>query len=471
LSRVILSPEKSLKRIYILDDNLPQKAVKEFATLKREMQYYLDYFRFDISELSGVLDPLGERKDAKNEPSLFQPNIEVYVTTAKILRDIAIPWVNKKVLKSIVVQTAESETITHVDFICSSTGQKNGGMIYNFLNQRADPGELVFLAYLFRDKFNVAREKEILFESLDELRGEPKSKDATFRNLQLQHRKDTLRKSIKRYVDESEFPEAVKQLASNVDAVETEEELLKIRAALETALFKHFEGRFSYLFEFLKYASLKVNFFAKPGLRRIEKVSPFAGCKSMRALENRIRDSLRRKKIPWPTYDENKQCEAVIFEPKIKHDVVPTKPKIFFNYADLDQPRVLEIYNRLSEEGFAAWLDKKNLRPGDDWRQEINKAIKASSVFVACFSRNYLSGDGFRYAELREAMERAKEMAFGHKYIIPIRLDYCEIPEEISSELQYIDVFDNDGGWDEDNWKRFSDTLRQELKSRGIKLD
>jgi hypothetical protein len=46
----------------------------------------------------------------------------------------------------------------------------------------------------------------------------------------------------------------------------------------------------------------------------------------------------------------------------------------------------LALYNRLKQAGYKPWLHKKDLIPGQIWRDEIPKAIKASQIFLACLS-------------------------------------------------------------------------------------
>lgn len=47
-----------------------------------------------------------------------------------------------------------------------------------------------------------------------------------------------------------------------------------------------------------------------------------------------------------------------------------------------DQTRVRDLYNRLTKDGVDVWLDKEKLLPGQDWKLEIQKAVRESDVLI-----------------------------------------------------------------------------------------
>ena len=74
-------------------------------------------------------------------------------------------------------------------------------------------------------------------------------------------------------------------------------------------------------------------------------------------------------------------------------DMVETKRhlKVFLCHASQDKPAVYRLYQRLTKDGVAAWLDKGRLLPGQDWELEIRKAVREADVVVVCHSK-LLSG-------------------------------------------------------------------------------
>lgn len=115
-------------------------------------------------------------------------------------------------------------------------------------------------------------------------------------------------------------------------------------------------------------------------------------------------------------------------------------PNIFLSYARQDEIAALEIYEWLVREGLSVWMDKKNLSPGQDWKTEIEKAINASDIFVACLSNQSVNKKGFVQAELKRALEVADLMPENGIFIIPVRLDDCPVPHKLAS-LHWLDYF------------------------------
>jgi TIR domain/Effector-associated domain 7 len=115
---------------------------------------------------------------------------------------------------------------------------------------------------------------------------------------------------------------------------------------------------------------------------------------------------------------------------------------VFISYAREDEDTALEIYRMLEGEGFNVWLDKKNLMPGQDWKTEIEKAIKDSAVFIACLSSSSVNKTGFVQAELKRALDVADLMPEEKIFIIPLRLNDCPVPYKLQN-LQWLDYFDS----------------------------
>jgi hypothetical protein len=117
--------------------------------------------------------------------------------------------------------------------------------------------------------------------------------------------------------------------------------------------------------------------------------------------------------------------------------------KIFISYARNDYDKAMDLYGYLSKHGFSLWLDRKDLLPGQEWKSEIKKAIRESVVFLACLSNNSVSKQGYVQVELREALDVAQEMPEGVIYIIPVRLDECEVPNRLAM-YQWVDYSEID---------------------------
>ena len=80
---------------------------------------------------------------------------------------------------------------------------------------------------------------------------------------------------------------------------------------------------------------------------------------------------------------------------EIDPDMVATNPvQIFIAHASEDKPQIRELYNKLKAAGYRPWLDEEDLIPGQNWREEIPKALKNSDLFLACLSYTSISKRG-----------------------------------------------------------------------------
>ncbi len=118
--------------------------------------------------------------------------------------------------------------------------------------------------------------------------------------------------------------------------------------------------------------------------------------------------------------------------------------QLFLCYARLDQPKVEQLYKSLSEAMFKPWMDKHDILPGEQWNTAIRKAIRRSDFFLACLSVNSVSRRGVIQKELKQALDIWNEKLEDDIYLIPVRLEECEVPESLS-RFQWVDVFEPDG--------------------------
>ena len=119
-------------------------------------------------------------------------------------------------------------------------------------------------------------------------------------------------------------------------------------------------------------------------------------------------------------------------------------PQIFLCHASEDKPEVEAIYGRLRDEGFQPWMDKIDLLPGQLWRQEIPRALRASDFILVFLSQNSVAKRGFVQSEFKLAIDTLEEMPEGAIHTIPIRLDDCEVPEQFA-DLHWANLFEADG--------------------------
>jgi hypothetical protein len=118
--------------------------------------------------------------------------------------------------------------------------------------------------------------------------------------------------------------------------------------------------------------------------------------------------------------------------------------KVFLCHSSGDKPTVRKLYHQLRNDGFSPWLDEEDLIPGQNWRQEISKAVKQSDVVLVCLSKTSINKIGFVQREIKYALDVAEEMPDGLIYIIPVKFEECEIPESLR-KWQWVNLHSENG--------------------------
>lgn len=125
---------------------------------------------------------------------------------------------------------------------------------------------------------------------------------------------------------------------------------------------------------------------------------------------------------------------------------MPTERKlrVFLCHASQDKPVVRDLYRRLlAEDWVDPWLDEERLLPGQDWNLEIEKAVETSDAVVVCVSSTSVDKEGYVQKELRQVLDIALEKLYGAIFVIPVKLDNCELPRQLR-DRQALDYFPED---------------------------
>jgi hypothetical protein len=119
----------------------------------------------------------------------------------------------------------------------------------------------------------------------------------------------------------------------------------------------------------------------------------------------------------------------------------PKKLKVFLCHSSHDKPVVREVYQKLSTiRWIDPWLDEKKLFPGQDWNMEIEKAVESSHIVLVFLTNNSINKEGYIQRELRQVLDVALNMPDDTIFVIPLRLEDCELPRRLRS-WQWLDYF------------------------------
>jgi len=120
--------------------------------------------------------------------------------------------------------------------------------------------------------------------------------------------------------------------------------------------------------------------------------------------------------------------------------------RVYLCHSNEDIQMIRSIYRRLSDNGINVWFKEEFLLPGQNKKQQPEKAIRKSNIIIVCLSKAAINKKGLFQKEIKYALELANEQPEGSIFIIPVKLDDCNIPEQLSHlhELKYYE----DGGHD-----------------------
>jgi len=109
--------------------------------------------------------------------------------------------------------------------------------------------------------------------------------------------------------------------------------------------------------------------------------------------------------------------------------------KVFIAHASEDKKVAKKIANDLTKNGYQVWFDEWEIKVGDSIVDKINKGIKDTAYMIVLFSKNSVDKPWVKKemnAGLIKELERKKV------YILPAKLDQCEIPP-LFSDKHYAD--------------------------------
>jgi hypothetical protein len=109
----------------------------------------------------------------------------------------------------------------------------------------------------------------------------------------------------------------------------------------------------------------------------------------------------------------------------------PAPSFAFISYVREDSEQVEKLQQTLEAARIPVWRDTHNLLPGQDWSASIREAVTNDAmVFIACFSRASTSrAKSYQNYEFLLAIDQLKQRRPGTHWLIPVRLDDCEIPD------------------------------------------
>jgi hypothetical protein len=128
--------------------------------------------------------------------------------------------------------------------------------------------------------------------------------------------------------------------------------------------------------------------------------------------------------------------------------------QIYIIAAKDDKPVAKQLYDDLKNVGLNVWMESEDLDVGGNVDLIVRKNIRNSAYIIAVLSSHAISKRGLVHKELKLALDVFDECPPDSIFLIPVRIDDCEIYEPRLESLKAVDLSES-----------YQDGLRQILKS------
>ena len=95
------------------------------------------------------------------------------------------------------------------------------------------------------------------------------------------------------------------------------------------------------------------------------------------------------------------------------------------------------------------------------WRVEIPKAVRESEIVIVCLSQGSIGKTGFIQKEIKYALDIALEQPADTIFLVPLRLEECDVPESLGA-WQWVNFFEDNG------YERLKMALRSRAHALGL---
>src|SRR3954465_13962509 len=110
----------------------------------------------------------------------------------------------------------------------------------------------------------------------------------------------------------------------------------------------------------------------------------------------------------------------------------PSSRAVFLSYASQDRDAARRVWEALRSVGIDVWFDDGGLEHGDEWDAKIRRQIKDCVLFIAIISAHTQAREeGYFRIEWDLAAERARGIAHGVAFILPVVIDDTREPEAL----------------------------------------
>lgn len=167
-------------------------------------------------------------------------------------------------------------------------------------------------------------------------------------------------------------------------------------------------------------------------------IKEFSNAKSLKTSDN---DANQDQAKPVNKVKEPNDATAPILATNIRSS---KRLRVFLCHSSRDKSIVHDLFNNLLAEGFDPWLYEESLIAGQDWDKETIKALRNSDVVILCLSQDSIAKSGYVQKEIKQALDVADEQPDGTIYLIPLRIEECEVPARLG-RWHWVNLYEEHG--------------------------
>jgi hypothetical protein len=122
----------------------------------------------------------------------------------------------------------------------------------------------------------------------------------------------------------------------------------------------------------------------------------------------------------------------------LRTGLIFVEPKIFITHSSRDQKVSKTICHALENRGLPCWISSRDIKPGQNFQEQIVKAIRAAKIMVLVFTANSNNSN-----EIKKELALASQNKL---IVIPVRIEDITPNEALAYEFatrQWIDMFDD----------------------------
>ena len=152
---------------------------------------------------------------------------------------------------------------------------------------------------------------------------------------------------------------------------------------------------------------------------------------------------------PWPAFARELRArfeQRLRAEPHVspaRVELPDSAPTAFLCHEHRDKPQAESLVPQRETRGIKVWLDKQNLRGGDNWAKLIPDVVTKQTQYVVVLQSPQMldKPESYFWREIRYAMERQSGFGPGLRFVIPVLLEsHPQLPLAELSALHVIDL-------------------------------